>query len=208
MRRDANGVKLSVFYDPRHAFNVDRMLAALKSSLSYYQANFGPYQFDHARVIEFPGYATFAQAFAGTMPYSESIGFLANNTDPEKIDSLIRKLVRGKLNDGQLDNSTLTFSDLDKICGAFSTVLTGVFHERIEYPDVTIPARTDKPEPQPVSEKPAEAAPAAAKPAEVPAAAPVEAAPVSAPERPIIAPGAPVPPIQPESVPKGASEND
>lgn len=83
---DANGVKLSVFYDPRHAFNVDRMLAALKSSLGYYQANFGPYQFDHARVIEFPGYATFAQAFAGTMPYSESIGFLANNTDPQKID--------------------------------------------------------------------------------------------------------------------------
>ena len=43
----------------------------------YYQANFGPYQFDHARIIEFPGYQTFAQAFAGTMPYSESIGFAA-----------------------------------------------------------------------------------------------------------------------------------
>lgn len=83
---DANGVKLSVFYDRRHAFNVDRMLAALKSALGYYQGNFGPYQFDHARVIEFPGYASFAQAFAGTMPYSESIGFLANNTDPDKID--------------------------------------------------------------------------------------------------------------------------
>jgi len=83
---DANGVRLSVFYDRKHPFNVDRMLAALKASLGYYQTNFGPYQFDHARVIEFPGYASFAQAFAGTMPYSESIGFLANNTDPDKID--------------------------------------------------------------------------------------------------------------------------
>lgn len=83
---DADGVRLSVFYDRKHPFNVDRMLAALKASLGYYQANFGPYQFDHARVIEFPGYASFAQAFAGTMPYSESIGFLANNTDPDKID--------------------------------------------------------------------------------------------------------------------------
>ena len=66
-----------------------------------------------------------------------------SNPDPEKIDQLIRKLVRGKLNDGQLDNCPLTFADLDKICAAFSTVLTGVFHERIEYPDVTIPPRTE-----------------------------------------------------------------
>ena len=48
--------------------------------------NFGPYQFNYARIVEFPGYASFAQAFAGTMPYSESIGFNANTDDPEKID--------------------------------------------------------------------------------------------------------------------------
>jgi len=63
------------------------------------------------------------------------------NPDPEKIDQLIRKLIRGKLNDGQLDNCPLTFSDIDKICTTFSRVLTGVFHERIEYPDVSIPPR-------------------------------------------------------------------
>ncbi|PXA98683.1 aminopeptidase [Nostoc sp. 3335mG] len=83
---DADGVRLTIFYDRKHPFNVDRMLAALKSSLGYYQANFGPYQFDHARIIEFPGYQSFAQAFAGTMPYSESLGFLANNSDADKID--------------------------------------------------------------------------------------------------------------------------
>ena len=62
---------------------------------------------------------------------------------PEKIDALIHKLVRNKLNDGQLDESDLTFSDLEKICSAFSTVLTGVVHERIEYPDVAIPPREE-----------------------------------------------------------------
>lgn len=61
----------------------------------------------------------------------------------EKVEGLIRKLVRDKLNDGQLDESDLTFNDLEKICSAFSTVLTGVFHERIEYPDVAIPPRVE-----------------------------------------------------------------
>lgn len=60
----------------------------------------------------------------------------------EKMDALIRKLVRGKMEDSQLDESPLTFSDLDKICKAFITVLTGVFHERIEYPNIDVAAKT------------------------------------------------------------------
>ncbi|MDD6882284.1 MAG: HDIG domain-containing protein, partial [Eubacteriales bacterium] len=66
-----------------------------------------------------------------------------SNPDPDAMDQLIRKLVRGKMADGQLDQSELTFNDLDRICSAFFTVLGGVFHERIEYPDVEIPPRTE-----------------------------------------------------------------
>jgi hypothetical protein len=84
--REHNGIKLSVFYHAGHDWNVDKMLKAMGTALDYYRANFGPYQFDYARIIEFPGYSSFAQAFAGTMPYSESIGFNANTNDPEKID--------------------------------------------------------------------------------------------------------------------------
>ena len=84
--RLADGVNLQVYHHPAHDFNVDRMLDALETSLGYYKENFGPYQFDYARIIEFPAYASFAQAFAGTMPYSEGIGFIANNADPEDID--------------------------------------------------------------------------------------------------------------------------
>lgn len=82
----AGPVRLSVYYDPKHAWNVPAMQKALKTSLAYYERNFGPYQFGYARIIEFPGYASFAQAFAGTMPYSESIGFAADVRDPETID--------------------------------------------------------------------------------------------------------------------------
>ena len=85
------------------------------------------------------------------------------NPNPERMEQLIRKLVREKLNDGQLNDSPLTFSDLDKICSTFCTVLTGVFHERIEYPDVPVPARDAAPEEAPAQEAPAEQPPAQAE---------------------------------------------
>ncbi len=77
---------LEVYYDPRHPANVDRMLAAFAHGLDYYEPHFGPYQFHQARIVEFPAYEQFAQAFAGTMPYSEGIGFIADLSDPEQID--------------------------------------------------------------------------------------------------------------------------
>jgi aminopeptidase N len=81
-----NGIRLSVYYHQGHDWNVPKMLKAMGTALDYYRAHFGPYQFNYARIIEFPGYNSFAQAFAGTMPYSESIGFNAKTDDPEKID--------------------------------------------------------------------------------------------------------------------------
>jgi ABC-2 type transport system permease protein len=81
-----NGVRESVYYHPGHDWNVEKMLRAMSAALDYYRAHYGPYQFPYARIIEFPGYASFAQAFAGTMPYSETIGFNAKTDDPRKID--------------------------------------------------------------------------------------------------------------------------
>ncbi|MEZ5710039.1 MAG: M1 family aminopeptidase [Blastomonas sp.] len=85
-QRKAGGINYAVYYYPGHDFNVERMLKASETSLDYYRRNFGPYQFDYFRIIEFPGYASFAQAFAGTIPYSESIGFIADTSDPDAID--------------------------------------------------------------------------------------------------------------------------
>lgn len=81
-----NGISLEVYYDARHPYNVDKMLMSMEKSIDYYSAHFGPYRHKQARIIEFPRYGSFAQAFPGTMPYSEGIGFIANLEDPEDID--------------------------------------------------------------------------------------------------------------------------
>ncbi len=57
---------------------------------------------------------------------------------PEKIESTIRRLIKTKVDDGQLDSSPLTFRDLHKIANAFIQILSGVFHERIEYPTIEL----------------------------------------------------------------------
>ncbi|MDA8337105.1 MAG: HDIG domain-containing protein [Peptococcaceae bacterium] len=61
---------------------------------------------------------------------------LANPT-PGRVEGLVRKLIKDKFLDGQLDECDLTFKDLDSIAGAFLQVLSGIFHYRIEYPDLT-----------------------------------------------------------------------
>jgi hypothetical protein len=76
----ANGtpVELAVYYYPEHDYNVRHMLDAMKVSLAMFSEKFAPYQFRQARILEFPAYAEFAQAFANTVPYSEGIGFIQN----------------------------------------------------------------------------------------------------------------------------------
>ncbi len=81
------GIPIEVYYDPKHPYNVDRMIEAVKKSMTYYQANFTPYQHKQVRILEFPGISgSFAQSFANTIPYSESIGFIADLRDKEAID--------------------------------------------------------------------------------------------------------------------------
>lgn len=85
-REQWNGIRLEVYYHRDHAWNVPRMMNSMKKSLDYFTRNFGPYYHQEARIIEFPRVARFAQAFPGTMPYSEAIGFIANLNHPDDID--------------------------------------------------------------------------------------------------------------------------
>jgi ABC-2 type transport system permease protein len=87
-RADWNGVKLEVYYDAKHPYNVDRILNSMRKSLDYYTKNFGPYYHKQCRVIEFPRYASFAQSFPGTMPYSEAVGFIQNYDEVADIDQI------------------------------------------------------------------------------------------------------------------------
>lgn len=83
---DWHGVPITVYSAPTHLFNVAHMILAVQKSLDYYTTNFSAYQFKQVRILEFPRYATFAQSFANTIPFSEDIGFIADLRDPEQID--------------------------------------------------------------------------------------------------------------------------
>jgi ABC-2 type transport system permease protein len=85
-RGEWRGLPIEVYHDPKHSKNVARMIESVQDSLDYFSANFSDYQHRQVRIIEFPRYATFAQAFANTIPYSESIGFIADLRDAQSID--------------------------------------------------------------------------------------------------------------------------
>jgi hypothetical protein len=56
-------------------------------------------------------------------------------SNPGKLEALVRDLIRDRLDIGQLDESDLTLKDLDRVATAFVNVLTGIFHNRVEYPE-------------------------------------------------------------------------
>ncbi len=53
----------------------------------------------------------------------------------QAIEQVVRKIIKERLEDGQLDESNLTLKELDIIARTFVRVLTGMFHQRIEYPE-------------------------------------------------------------------------
>ncbi|RZA11642.1 MAG: hypothetical protein EOP10_32755, partial [Proteobacteria bacterium] len=88
VKRDKwNGVNIEVYYQKGHEYNIESMIEATKQGLAYYTENFGPYQHRQFRILEFPRYSTFAQSFPNTIPFSESIGFIAK-VDPKDEEDL------------------------------------------------------------------------------------------------------------------------
>jgi ABC-2 type transport system permease protein len=85
-RGEWHGLPIEIYYDAKHPYNVARMIDATQKSLDYFTSQFSPYQFRQVRILEFPGYATFAQSFANTIPFSEAIGFVADLRKPDDID--------------------------------------------------------------------------------------------------------------------------
>jgi len=96
VRRDvwhgpSGDVAIEIDYHRGHEYNVDRMVAAVKDSLAYFTAHWGPYQHKIVRIIEFPRFSRaggFAESFPNTVPFNEAIGFTAkvNDRDPQDID--------------------------------------------------------------------------------------------------------------------------
>jgi putative nucleotidyltransferase with HDIG domain len=84
--------------------------------------------------------------YAGPKPHTKELGILlladaveaaARTLDipsPAKIQAMIDKIFSNALEDDQLDDCDLTFSELDKVASAFLWVLTNMYHHRIDYP--------------------------------------------------------------------------
>lgn len=85
--------------------------------------------------------------YPGPIPRSKeaAIVMLADSTEAavrslkdfssEGVKTMVDKIFKDKLYDGQLNGCDLTFSDLEKIKKAFLKTLTGMYHQRIEYPE-------------------------------------------------------------------------
>lgn len=59
---------------------------------------------------------------------------------PARIKNHIDKIIKGIFAEGQLDESELTFKDLHYLSENFQRILTGIFHQRIAYPETRINA--------------------------------------------------------------------
>lgn len=59
----------------------------------------------------------------------------ARPSSPEEIERIVRKVIKDKLDKGELDESGLTLKEIEEIRKTFVAALQGVFHPRIQYPE-------------------------------------------------------------------------
>jgi len=65
----------------------------------------------------------------------EAAARTVSKPSPNRLEQLIKKIIQTKLKDGQLDESLLTMSDMEKITKSFVQSITTIYHSRIEYPE-------------------------------------------------------------------------
>lgn len=88
----------------------------------------------------------------------EASSRILGDPTPSRLRAHIDTVVKGIFTDGQLDDSEMTFRDLDRVSDAFHRILTGMFHHRIEYPDrQRAAAARPAPRVEPAGQKPASA---------------------------------------------------
>ena len=59
-----------------------------------------------------------------------------NEPTREEVSEMVRRIVQGKMDEGQLKLSPLTLEEINKIERSFLVTLSGLMHERIRYPGV------------------------------------------------------------------------
>ncbi|MCE1247109.1 MAG: HDIG domain-containing protein [Firmicutes bacterium] len=106
----------------------------------YHQAKQSDKEFPLEDDFRYPGPKPGTKAAAIVM-LADSIEAAARTLQkptPTKIEMLVKQIIRNNLDDGQLDESPLSLRDLNEIARTFTRILTGIYHQRIEYPEKII----------------------------------------------------------------------
>lgn len=61
-----------------------------------------------------------------------------------RVETMIRRMIKEKLDDGQLDQCDLTLKGLDLIAESFVYIMSGIYHSRIEYPEKDLKAELER----------------------------------------------------------------
>ncbi len=65
-----------------------------------------------------------------------------------KLQQIVDGVIKSRLDDNQLDECDLTLKQVEQIRQAFVTNLEGIYHPRVEYPELKVPVSRSKPSPQ------------------------------------------------------------
>lgn len=110
------------------------------------------YFYQRAKDMEDPGLSLIDEKdfrYAGPKPQTREAGIVmladaveaASRTledpTPKRIETHVQNIIEQIFLDGQLDECELTLKDLHAIQKSFITILIGIFHQRIEYPERT-----------------------------------------------------------------------
>jgi membrane-associated HD superfamily phosphohydrolase len=57
----------------------------------------------------------------------------------EEVEAFVRRLVKDKLEDGQLIESAMTIKDVEVVIQSFTRVFRAMYHDRIPYPSTDAP---------------------------------------------------------------------
>jgi len=117
------------------------------------------YFYEKARQTSDPGMGEVRESdyrYPGPRPHTKELGILLladaveaaartlEQPTPGKIQGMIGKIFADVMEDGQLDDCDLTFSELDKVASAFMWVLTNMYHHRIDYPGFDFNRRQER----------------------------------------------------------------
>lgn len=81
-----------------------------------------------------PNAQTKETAIVGIADCVEAAVRSLRNPTVEQIDTMVRKIIKSRLDDGQFNECDLTIKELDQIAKTLNEALLGIFHSRIEYP--------------------------------------------------------------------------